>query len=62
MKVEQKLQMIGADDCATLIDELEAFELQMDKAGIESWRDIYRYFDWRLFVVRRLGFSRSFAR
>ena len=44
LKVEQRLKKIGSSDPETLLEEIEAFEKQLTRSGIDRWRQWYRYF------------------
>ena len=45
LKLEAKLQVITADDEVAFLEEMEAFELQLRKANVNTWKSWYRYFD-----------------
>ena len=45
LKLDQRLASIGGEDEVVLVDELEAFEKQMSRANVTTWKQWYRYFE-----------------
>ena len=45
LKLDQRLASIGGEDEVILVDELEAFEKQMSRANVTTWKQWYRYFE-----------------
>jgi hypothetical protein len=45
LNFEQKLQRIRVTGAEDLVDDLEEFERQMAKNGIDKWSDWYRFFE-----------------
>ena len=45
LKLDQRLSSIGGENEVVLVDELEAFEKQMSRANVGTWKQWYRYFE-----------------
>ena len=48
LKLDRCLVSIGAQDEVALVEELEAFEKQMSRVSVDTWRQWYRYFEQAL--------------
>ena len=45
LKLERRLQPVTAESDSVFLDEIEAFELQLKKAGVATWTSWYKYFE-----------------
>ena len=45
LKLERRLQPVTAENDSVYLDEIEAFELQLKKAGVSTWASWYKYFE-----------------